>query len=35
MKKFDQYFSVVDVDNSGTLNYPEFVMLVLLMFCDD
>lgn len=35
LKKFDQYFTIVDVDNSGTLNYPEFVMLVLYMFCDD
>jgi len=35
LAKFDQFFSVVDVDNSGTLNYPEFVMLVLQMFCDD
>eukprot|EP01111_Echinosteliopsis_oligospora_P012065 TRINITY_DN40_c0_g2_i1.p1 TRINITY_DN40_c0_g2~~TRINITY_DN40_c0_g2_i1.p1 ORF type:complete len:508 (-),score=164.84 TRINITY_DN40_c0_g2_i1:45-1568(-) len=32
--KFDQFFTVVDVDNSGTLDYAEFVMLVLFMFCD-
>jgi len=32
--KFDQFFTIVDVDNSNTLNYPEFVMLVLFMFCD-
>jgi len=33
--KFDHQFSVVDNDNTGTLSYPEFVMLVLLMFADD
>jgi len=35
IKKFDHYFSVVDKDDSKTLGYVEFVMLVLLMFQDD
>jgi len=34
-KKFDHQFSVVDVDDSKSLTYQEFVMLVLLMFHDD
>jgi len=34
-KKFDHQFSVVDVDDSKTLSYQEFVMLVLLMFHED
>jgi len=34
-KKFDHQFSVVDVDDSKSLSYQEFVMLVLLMFHDD
>jgi len=34
-KKFDHQFSVVDVDDSKSLSYPEFVMLVLLMFHDE
>jgi len=34
-KKFDHQFSVVDTDDSKTLSYQEFVMLVLLMFHDD
>jgi len=33
--KFDHQFSVVDADGTNTLSYPEFVMLVLLMFADD
>jgi len=33
--KFDHKFSVVDVDDSKSLSYQEFVMLVLLMFHDD
>jgi len=33
--KFDHQFSVVDVDDSKSLSYQEFVMLVLLMFHDD
>jgi len=35
LPKFDHYFSVVDKDDSKTLGYVEFVMLVLLMFQDD
>jgi len=35
LTKFDHFFSVVDKDNSGTLGFVEFVMLVLLMFADD
>jgi Ca2+-binding EF-hand superfamily protein len=35
LKKFDHYFSVVDKDDSKTLGYVEFVMLVLLMFQDE
>jgi len=34
-KKFDHQFSVVDVDDSKSLSYQEFVMLVLLMFHED
>jgi len=34
-KKFDHQFSVVDVDDSKSLTYQEFVMLVLLMFHDE
>jgi len=34
-KKFDHQFSVVDVDDSKSLTYQEFVMLVLLMFHED
>jgi len=34
-KKFSQQFTVVDVDDSKSLSYQEFVMLVLLMFYDD
>jgi Ca2+-binding EF-hand superfamily protein len=34
-KKFDHRFSVVDVDDSKSLSYQEFVMLVLLMFHED
>jgi Ca2+-binding EF-hand superfamily protein len=34
-KKFAQQFTVVDVDDSKSLSYQEFVMLVLLMFYDD
>jgi len=33
--KFSHQFSVVDVDDSKSLSYQEFVMLVLLMFHDD
>jgi len=33
--KYNHYFSVVDTDDSKTLNYIEFTMLVLLMFTDD
>lgn len=33
-KKFDHFFSIVDKDDSKTLGYVEFVMLVLLMFQD-
>jgi len=35
LTKFDHFFSVVDKDDSKTLGYVEFVMLVLLMFQDD
>jgi len=35
LHKFDNYYSVVDKDETGTLGYVEFVMLVLLMFSDD
>jgi Ca2+-binding EF-hand superfamily protein/Skp family chaperone for outer membrane proteins len=35
ISKFDHFFSVVDKDDSKTLGYVEFVMLVLLMFTDD
>jgi len=35
LKKFDHYFSVVDKDDSKTLGYVEFVMLVLNMFTDE
>jgi len=34
-RKFSQQFVVVDVDDSKSLSYQEFVMLVLLMFYDD
>jgi len=34
LAKFDHYFSVVDKDDSKTLSYSEFVMLVLNMFQD-
>jgi len=34
-KKFDHQFSVVDVDDSKSLSYQEFVMLILLMFHDE
>lgn len=34
-KKFDHQYNVVDVDDSKSLSYQEFVMLVLLMFHDD
>lgn len=34
-KKFEHQFNVVDVDDSKSLSYQEFVMLVLLMFHDD
>jgi len=34
-KKFNQQFAVVDIDDSKSLNYQEFVMLVLLMFHED
>jgi len=34
-RKFDHQFSVVDVDDSKSLTYQEFVMLVLLMFHED
>jgi len=33
--KFDHFFSVVDKDDSKTLGYVEFVMLVLMMFSDE
>lgn len=33
--KFDHFFSIVDKDDSKTLGFVEFVMLVLLMFSDD
>jgi Ca2+-binding EF-hand superfamily protein len=33
--KFEHQFSVVDVDDSKSLSYQEFVMLVLLMFHDE
>lgn len=35
MKKFDHQYATVDVDDSKSLSYQEFVMLVLLMFHDD
>jgi len=35
LTKFDHFFQVVDKDDSKTLGYVEFVMLVLLMFQDD
>jgi len=35
LAKFDHYFSVVDKDDSKTLGYVEFVMLVLTMFSDE
>jgi len=35
IKKFEHQFSVVDVDDSKSLSYQEFVMLVLLMFHED
>jgi len=35
LTKFDHFFTVVDKDDSKTLGYVEFVMLVLLMFQDD
>jgi len=35
IKKYDHFFSVVDKDDSKTLGYVEFTMLVLLMFTDD
>jgi len=34
-RKFDHQYNVVDVDDSKSLSYQEFVMLVLLMFHDD
>jgi len=34
-KKFEHQFSVVDADDSKSLSYQEFVMLVLLMFHED
>jgi len=34
-KKFEHQFNVVDVDDSKSLSYQEFVMLVLLMFHED
>jgi len=33
--KYEHYFSVVDTDGSNTLQYVEFVMLVLTMFTDE
>lgn len=33
--KFDHFFTIVDKDDSKTLGYVEFVMLVLLMFSDE
>jgi len=33
--KFDHFFSVVDKDDSKTLGFVEFVMLVMLMFADE
>jgi len=35
LAKFDHFFSIVDKDDSKTLGYVEFVMLVLLMFSDE
>jgi len=35
LSKFDHFFSVVDKDDSKTLGYVEFVMLVLTMFGDE
>jgi len=35
LTKFDHFFSVVDKDDSKTLGYVEFVMLVLNMFSDE
>jgi len=35
LAKFDHFFSVVDKDDSKTLGYVEFVMLVLDMFSDE
>jgi len=35
LAKFDHFFTIVDKDDSKTLGYVEFVMLVLLMFSDD
>jgi len=34
LKKFDHYFSIVDKDDTKTLGYVEFVMLIFLMFND-
>jgi len=34
-KKFEHQFNVVDADDSKSLSYQEFVMLVLLMFHED
>lgn len=33
--KFDHFFSIVDQDDTKTLSYQEFVMLVLTMFSSD
>jgi len=33
--KFDHHFSIVDDDDSKSLNYNEFVLLVLSLFADD
>jgi Ca2+-binding EF-hand superfamily protein len=35
LKKFDHYFNIVDKDDTKTLGYVEFVMLIMLMFADD
>jgi len=33
--KFDHYFAIVDDDESGNLNFNEFVILVLSLFAED
>jgi len=35
IKKFNHRYAIVDDDDSGSLNYNEFVLLVLSLFADD